>query len=347
MILNIILQVGLLVGTYGDTLYRTTYDQTAMNFGELTGAKGTDCSYICASEDGKNYFAVSENKLPGAYSFDSGLDCTAYVNGVGAYPCFLTIVKGTPYVLTANYGDGNVTVLETENGVIKGIAQTIQFTGNGPVTRNDSQIHARAHQVKPVPDALGGKGKWLLCNDLGSDAIRVLKYRKNAGQPFKEIKRYKVSAPSGSGPRHMEFNEKAGLVYIITELSGEVLVYKIKGPRLKLVQTLQAEEVGAMASADIHMHPSGKWLYTSHRNGNDGLCVFDIAEDGLLTKKAYVRTGLHPRNFALSPDGKALLVACMLSNCVEVRPLDMETGLPGEPVNTIQFAEKPVCLLFL
>lgn len=348
MILNFILQLGLLIGTYGNNVYSTTYDQSTMEFGTMTPAPGLDCSYICRSNDGKAFFSVSENKHPGAYSFDGKLAQTAYIDeAVGEYPCYITAFPGSNYVLTANYGSGTVTVLDTKDNVITGCAQTIKFTGSGPVTKNDSQIHARAHQCKPIPASMGGRGKWLLVNDLGSDKIRVCKYRKHAKVPFKEISRFTADAPKGSGPRHMEFNEEKGLLYIITELSGEVLVYKLRGPRLKLIQIVQADEVGAGASADIHIHPSGKWLYVSHRIANDGISIFKIGDDGLLEKVQYHHTGIHPRNFAVSPDGNTLLVACMESKCVQVYPIDNTTGAVGPVAKTLELEDRPVCLLFL
>jgi len=58
------------------------------------------------------------------------------------------------------------------------------------------------------------------------------------------------------------------------------------------------------------MHPSGKWLYTSHRLDNDGISIFDIKEDGTLEKTGYTRTARHPRNFMITEDGGYLLVAC-------------------------------------
>ena len=85
----------------------------------------------------------------------------------------------------------------------------------------------------------------------------------------------------------MEFSADGKMLYCIAELSGEVLVYKVRGgkkPAFKLVQRIQADEVNAGGSADIHMHPSGQWLYTSHRLENDGISIFKVLEDGKLEK---------------------------------------------------------------
>ena len=89
-------------------------------------------------------------------------------------------------------------------------------------------------------------------------------------------------------------------------------------PYFELEQHAQADEVNAGGSADIHMHPSGRYLYTSHRLDNDGISVFAVGEDGLLNKIAYARTGRHPRNFLITPDGNLLMVTCMHDNIVQV-----------------------------
>jgi hypothetical protein len=95
-----------------------------------------------------------------------------------------------------------------------------------------------------------------------------------------------IPCPAGSGPRHMEFNSEGTILYCIAELSGEVLVYDIchdgETPEFTLKQQIQADEVNAGGSADIHIHPSGRWLYTSHRLKNDGIAAFHIFPDGSL-----------------------------------------------------------------
>ena len=120
----------------------------------------------------------------------------------------------------------------------------------------------------------------------------------------------------------MEFAPDGRTLYCIAELSGEVLVYDVSdsdgSPAFTLKQQIQADEVNAGGSADIHVHPSGKYLYTSHRLDNDGISVFAVGENGLLEKIAYTRTGRHPRNFMITPDGRILMVTCMHDNLIQV-----------------------------
>jgi 6-phosphogluconolactonase (cycloisomerase 2 family) len=120
----------------------------------------------------------------------------------------------------------------------------------------------------------------------------------------------------------MEFSNYGRILYCIAELSGEVLAYDITSadgaPAFTLRQRIQADEVNAGGSADIHIHPSGKWLYTSHRLDNDGISIFSIAEDGTLEKIGYTRTARHPRNFMITEDGRHLIAACRDDRIIQV-----------------------------
>jgi 6-phosphogluconolactonase (cycloisomerase 2 family) len=147
--------------------------------------------------------------------------------------------------------------------------------------------------------------------------------------------------------RHLHYNDT--LQYVKErELSGEVLVYDIchEGdvPAFTLKQQIQADEVNAGGSADIRIHPSGRWLYTSHRLKNDGIAAFHIFPDGTLKKMDYTITGRHPRNFMITDDGEYLLVACRDDKCVQVFQI-LPTGRLAQTSTTLRFDDdKPVCV---
>lgn len=144
-----------------------------------------------------------------------------------------------------------------------------------------------------------------------------------------------IPCPPGSGPRHMEFSKDGKFMYCIAELSGEVLVYEIseqdRVPTFCLVQQILADEVNAGGSADIHIHPSGKWLYTSHRLDNDGIAIFEILQEGTLAKTGYARTARHPRNFMITANGHHLLVACRDDKVIQVFSIGPDGCLALQP----------------
>lgn len=130
----------------------------------------------------------------------------------------------------------------------------------------------------------------------------------------------------------------------MTELSGEVVVWTYDGKTLTQQQVIKADTVGAKGSADIHLSPDGKFLYASNRLQADGVAIFKVSpSDGTLTKVGYQLTGIHPRNFTITPNGKYLLVACRDTNEIQVFARDAETGLLQDTGKTIH-TDKPVCL---
>ena len=141
-------------------------------------------------------------------------------------------------------------------------------------------------------------------------------------------------------------------MYCLSELSGELFVFKVSAdaggePVFEQVQTVLADECRSGGSGDIHIHPSGKYLYTSHRLQNDGLAVFEIDRDGLVKKTGYVRTQEHPRNFLITPDGRYILVASKNEFSVQVFIIDGE-GVPVPTDHILNLAtDAPTCITSL
>ena len=338
--------IDLVIGTYGEHIYIYNIDCQTLELTLKAKAEAKNASYALA--EAGQIFAVSEvGEGSGAYSFqvnaaeDGGmtLQKTADRRQTGADPCFVMHYAEQylgAYMMTANYSGGSVSVFPIRNGQIGERVEQICFEGSGPVEGRQESSHI--HQLKAVPNAEG----YILASDLGADVIRLLKAGKGEGTGTLELTHIEdIECPAGSGPRHMEFSEDGKMLYCIAELSGEVLAYKVRQgrkPSFKLVQRIQADEVNAGGSADIHMHPSGQWLYTSHRLENDGISIFKVLEDGKLEKIGYAHTGRHPRNFMITPDGKILVVACRDDRSLQVFRIEPDGTLTQTP-STLTFSE--------
>ena len=313
----------LTIGTYGEHVYTYTFNHKEMTFTLKDKVAAHNASYAIAAEgdDAKEYiYAVSEDgDGSGVYSFERGKEGTVqtgYWLQTGADPCFALLFDDGRYMMTADYSGGSISAFPINNNAVGEVCASLKFIGEGPV--KDRQESSHIHQLKEVSCK---SGKWILASDLGADVIRLVSAQnKDNNMTLNHIKDF--PCPAGSGPRHMEFNKDYTKLYCIAELSGEVLVYdmNIEGstPELSLKQRIQADEVNAGGSADIHIHPSGKWLYTSHRLDNDGICIFKILPDGSLEKTGYTRTDRHPRNFMITNDGSYLLVACRDDHIIQV-----------------------------
>jgi 6-phosphogluconolactonase (cycloisomerase 2 family) len=57
-------------------------------------------------------------------------------------------------------------------------------------------------------------------------------------------------------------------------------------------------------------------------------------------------TGIHPRNFAITPNGKYVLVACRDSNCIQIFERNADTGLLTDTGKAIEIKE-PMFVLCL
>lgn len=351
--------IDLVIGTYGEHIYIYNLDCKTLEFTLKAKAEAKNASYALA--EAGQIFAVSEvGEGSGAYSFqvnaaadkttadeaENGgmtMQMTADRRQTGADPCFVMHYAEPylgAYMMTADYSGGSVSVFPIANGKIGERVEQICFEGSGPVEGRQESSHI--HQLKAVPGAEG----YILASDLGADVIRLLKTGKGKGSSENpgtlELAHVEdIDCPAGSGPRHMEFSADGKMLYCIAELSGEVLAYKVSGgkkPAFELVQRIQADEVNAGGSADIHMHPSGQWLYTSHRLENDGISIFKVLEDGKLEKTGYAHTGRHPRNFMITPDGKILVVACRDDRSLQVFRIEPDGTFTQMP-STLTFSE--------
>ena len=344
------------IGTYTEDsnsngIYTYRFNQENGTFELLSSATAGNPSFVTLSPDGKRLYAVSEynDGRQGAYSFDVSEDKVQLSNPIflptapkdvlpraGADPCH--IVADDKYVITANYTGGDISVFSLDaKGRLQPEVQNIAFEGKTP------ERVAHIHCIIPTPDK-----KYILATDLGNDRVYRFRYnkkaRKNAEVLTSQRVAYEVS--DGQGPRHLTFSKDGRFAYLINELGGECVVLSYRKGKLKEVQRIMADEGGGRGSADIHISPDGRFLYTSHRLKKDGIAIFAIdPEKGTLSKIGYQHTGIHPRNFAITPNGKYLLVACRDDNKIQVFERNEATGELTETPEEIEI-DKPTCIVF-
>ena len=313
----------------------------------VSGLKGiSNPSYQVVSADGERVYSVGEDdgltSTAHALSFDKADGKLTLMNTQltqGGAPCYINLSPNEDFVITANYMGGSISVLPKEtSGRLGENVSTFAFEGEGVLKERQSQPHL--HCVEFTPD-----GKFLLANDLGTDKIHVFPLTSDG--KLDEMGTFDVALEAGSGPRHLCFSKDGRFAYLINELSGKVTALSYNGETLTPIQYIEADTVNAQGSADIHLAPDGKFLYASNRLKADGIAIFSVnQETGMLTKAGYQLTGIHPRNFIITPDGRFLLVACRDSNVIQIFSRDEKTGLLVDTGKTIE-TSKPVCLKFL
>ena len=143
------------------------------------------------------------------------------------------------------------------------------------------------------------------------------------------------------------FSPNGKFAYLINELSGKVIAFGYTDGKLEQIQSIAADSLQARGSADIHLSPDGKFLYASNRLEGDGIAIFAVdTVNGTLTRAGYQSTGIHPRHFNITPNGKYLLAACRDSNVIQVYERDTENGLLKDTQQDI-LIDKPVCVQFI
>lgn len=346
----------MLVGTYttdskSDGIYYLHFDQSSGKARIISSAKIGNPSFLRISKDARHIYSVSEYNSPKAaanitaFSIETGtfgttVSTAASQTGKGAEdPC--NIWSNDKFAVTANYTGGSLSVFAvSENGDKLDLRQHIMFQKLLP--SSTSHIHC----ALPTPD-----GRFLLVTDLGNDCIYRFTINPQADAnndlPFLTDRRIVYNGPQGWGPRHFIFSKDRQFMYLINELGGTIVVFRYVNGYLLPIQSLLAEEIPAHGSADIHLSPDGHYLYTSHRLKNDGVAIYKVNKaTGMLTKKGYQQTAKHPRNFAITPNGKYLLVASRDNNCIEIYHRNRHTGLLENTKKDI-ILPKPVCIQFV
>ncbi len=243
----------------------------------------------------------------------------------GAGPCHLVVDQTGQCVLVANYGGGSVACLPIEDDGRLGEATSfVQHEGSSVNPRRQAGPHA--HSIN-----LDRANRFALAADLGLDKILVYRFDAVAGALTANEPAWAGLQP-GAGPRHLAFHPNGRFVYVINELASTVTAFRYDSARGVLepretLSTLPEGFQGDNTTADVHVHPSGKFLYGSNR-GHDSIAIFAIdARSGTLRHVGNEPTqGRTPRNFGIDPTGALLLAANQATDNIVVFRIDPKTG---------------------
>ncbi|MEK9702648.1 MAG: lactonase family protein [Deltaproteobacteria bacterium] len=243
----------------------------------------------------------------------------------GNHPCHLSLSHSEDALFVANYSGGSVAAYQVmKDGNLSGPNDFHQHHGSSVNLKRQEGPHA--HMAHLTPD-----GRHLLVTDLGTDQLMV--YQINSQGKLDLIKDRCLKLPAGSGPRHLTFSHSNKSMYLINELGNTILVFPVgedglpaKEPTQE-IKTLPGDFSEESTTADIHVHPNGKFLYGTNR-GHDSFCCYRILPDERLELIGHVPTGgQSPRNFSIHPDGKWLVVAHQVSGNILSFAVDQETGM--------------------
>jgi 6-phosphogluconolactonase len=249
-------------------------------------------------------------------------------------------------VLVSNYGGGSVAVLPIgSDGLLKPASAFIQHTGSS--VNKERQSAPRAHSVNLDPG-----NRFAYAADLGLDKVLIYRFDADKGSLVANDPPFAAVAP-GAGPRHFAFHPSGRFAYVINEINVTLTAFRSDPERgaLTEIETVSTLPPGVamqqgFSTADVRLHPSGKFLYGSNR-GYDSIVVFAVDEKtGRLTQLQNESTqGSTPRGFGIDPTGTYLLAANQRSDSVVVFRIDQKTGRLRPTGQKIEVGA-PACVKF-
>ncbi|SFT87414.1 6-phosphogluconolactonase, cycloisomerase 2 family [Actinopolyspora lacussalsi subsp. righensis] len=244
----------------------------------------------------------------------------------GAGPTHLSVHPSGRFLLTANYTDGTVAVhrLEVDGGVGE----------STDLVRHTSEPRApHAHQVITDPS-----GRWVVAVDLGADAVFTYRLDTASGELHRN---QRLSAPTGSGPRHLAFHPDGRHAYLLNELASTVTVLRwdAAAGTFELgesVSTRPPDAAGENYPAEIVVTRDDD-CYVTNR-GDNTVAHFKVSDRG--TRLHLTGTtdtgGDWPRHCTLDRTRRWLHVANQNSGTVTRFSRDCTTGSLSQVVDSVE-----------
>jgi len=239
----------------------------------------------------------------------------------------LSVQPSGQYLFAASYTSGNFQVFRIlPDGSIGAMTENFQSVGNGTGPNPARQEGPHAHQIITDFD-----GDHVFGVDLGADKVNLWNLDQGAGTlnpntvPFAGI-------ASGSGPRHMAFHPDRQHAYVLSELASSVTVFDYDPVRAafiwqQTISTLPPDFTGTNTTAEIRIHPSGRFLYNTNR-GHNSVTMFEIEPDtGELEVIGWESTrGEWPRGMNIDPSGTFLYAANQNTDNIAVFRIQLANG---------------------
>lgn len=348
------LYIGTYTGEKSKGIYMAKFDSETGKLSEPELAAETESPSFLAFHPSKPWvYAVNEvDSFKGekagsvtAFAIDPASGKLKQLNQVstkGGGPCHVALDQTGKVCVVANYGQGNIASYQVgADGKLSEPVSVIQHEGRG--INRSRQEHSHAHQIVFSPE-----NKLVIAVDLGADRFYYYNVDLATGKLAVHEPPFVTSAP-GAGPRHLAFAPNQRHAYSINELNNTVMFFRWLGlpqgltPMMSL-STLPNGFEGENSTAEIEVHPNGKYLYGSNR-GHDSIALFELPNTGVPKYvNTYTSGGKEPRHFTIDPSGKWMIVANQSTDNIVVYAIDKNTGALKPTGNQISVG-KPVCVL--
>jgi len=287
---------------------------------------------MAVSPDKRILYAASRSKPYSvhAYSIDRG---TGALKAIATSPLaesfpYISLDRTGRVLFGASYG-GNLVSVNAVAGDRSILPEPVQVI---PTARN-------AHAIR-----VDNSNRFVFVPHLGTDQIFEFVFDERSGRlaantpPLLQMK-------AGTGPRHLVVSSDNRFVYLLSELVATVTTLSLDPKTGLLAEVSSASALppdsklqpGAprpntrnpendIWAADLHLAPSGKFLYASERTSST-LAAFAV--DGATGKLSYLSstpTEKQPRGFAIDPTGKFLVASGEKSETLSTYAIDPASG---------------------
>ena len=355
------------VGGRGNGIHRLVMD---LNTGRLIYrdvAEQNVPGWLAFDSRQRAIYATMGGNRNGGWQIDQATGRLTFGNaqpvGTAGYP-HISVDPTDGLVVGASYGGGAVGVNPIlSEGILGEPTHVVTHSGPpGPVQPDQSQ--PRAHQIQFDPSR-----RWAVVQDLGLDRVYVYRANTVVGALEANDPPY-VQGALGRGPRHGSFHPSGRWYYVINELDSTMTVFAWDGVRgtlreLQNVSTLREGWQGARWSAQVVVHPNGRWVYGSNRDDNglnpqprrrigtawlesDDIVVFRIDQNtGLISTVGHQYSGgKNPRNFNIDPSGRFLIVAHQDSDNIVSFRINQANGMIEPTGDELTRIAEPLCIQF-
>lgn len=256
-------------------------------------------------------------------------------------PAHLAVDPTGRYVVVAIYKGGEFVVLPImTDGRLGPVSGVLKDTGTGPNKKRQDAPHP--HSVVFDPN-----GRFLAAADLGIDKVQILRLIHGGLERVSQ-----ASVAPGAGPRHLAFSHDGKRLYVIDEIGATITAFAYDpvvgkiGPILQTISTEPPGYWGPHSTAEIALHPSGRFLYGSNRGAQSIVGYRIDPQTGKLSVIGFANQGVnYPRNFVIDPGGKWLYVANQKANTIVQFQIDPGTGALKPTGRTI-VSITPVAMVF-
>ncbi|WWC69366.1 uncharacterized protein I206_103305 [Kwoniella pini CBS 10737] len=336
----------ILVSGYRDTYTILSFDPSTSKIKIVSDSKAPEkASWIEPASKQHNplqsnrvLYSISEVDKGLAVSLnlkDDQIEITSQKETRGS-PAHIHVLKDGSGLAVVNYVGGSMIFFpfNSDGTLSDNASDLLEFPflykdGDAPDPERQDTPHA--HQVIE-----GEPGTLYVC-DLGNDRIWVVEKK---GVNTLEIKGW-LQAPPGTGPRHATFSEDGKHLYVLTELTSDVLVFSLENPKYPIISkpefkvniipsSVPKEASKIMNAAELILNPKkSNILYASNRleisleeksKGKfktlkdvkgDSIAIIELSSNGEELKELnFFQTDLNNlRGMTISNDGRYLLTA--------------------------------------